>query len=96
MAFGDPEYKQKKDDAKTRIKQKIADYRNCFGTESGEKVLDDLRKFCRKDSITHVQNDPYGRNSAFYEGQRNVILYIEACMNQEQIKKLEEMEKQNG
>lgn len=96
MAFGDPEQQQQKDNAKQRIKQKIADYRNCFGTESGEKVLEDLRIFCRKESTTHIRDDPNGRNSAFYEGQRNVILYIEACMNQEQINKLEKMEEQHG
>ncbi|MBS3809966.1 MAG: hypothetical protein KGY38_07435 [Desulfobacterales bacterium] len=92
-AFGDnPKNKEKQEQAKQRVKDKIANFRNCFGTESGEKVLADLRRFCRMDSTTHVKGDTNGRESAFLEGQRNVFLYIEACMNENQENKLMQLE----
>jgi hypothetical protein len=43
-------------------------------TESGKRVLADLKKFCRADRSTHIPGDPY--SSAVAEGRREVYLRL--------------------
>jgi len=40
-------------------------------------ILDDLKAQIRPDDLTHVQDDPGGRMSAFNEGARMVWLHIQ-------------------
>ncbi len=50
----------------------IADYANTFGTDSGKRVLEDLKKlFCGE---CYTKNDPY--DTIYNLGQRNVVLKI--------------------
>ena len=54
-------------------------YKQTFGSETGEKVLEDLKKRCSFYSTTHVKNDSH--ESAFLEGTRSVILFINNMLN---------------
>jgi hypothetical protein len=57
--------------------QKLKDlqqaYNKTFGSEEGQKVLDDLRKVCFNE-FTTVNENPYMTH--FNEGQRAVLLHI--------------------
>ena len=57
------------------LKQLIADYKIVFGSEQGERVLEDLKKRCHFYASTHVKDNSH--ESAFYEGQRAAILWID-------------------
>jgi hypothetical protein len=48
-------------------------------SRDGERVLADLKKFCRGDRSTHIPNDPY--SSANLEGRREVWLRICSFLN---------------
>ena len=57
-------------------------YQQCFTSEAGKLVLDDLRKaFARRSS--HAPGDPY--TTAFHEGQRDVYLRVMAFLDPQQI-----------
>ena len=62
--------------------EKLAqDYVNAFTSESGKRVLDDLRKsFGRRSS--HAPGDPY--TTAYNEGRRDVYLRIMTLIDPEQ------------
>lgn len=49
-------------------------YRNLFESMAGDIVLQDLKSICHHEQVTFVRGDPH--MSAFYEGQRSVLLYI--------------------
>lgn len=58
------------------IVARLRDYRQCFGTQAGRRVLSDLRRsYSRRLSFS---KDPY--ETAFHEGERNVVLKIEAAL----------------
>ena len=64
--------------------QKIADAKNTFGTESGERVLNDLIALStyNRSAVPPVHGapiDPY--RIAYCEGQRSVILYIKRLLS---------------
>jgi len=63
-----------------KIKQLQEDYKICFDTDQGKRVLDDLKKRCHFYNTTHVKGDSH--ESAFYEGQRSIIVFIENILNQ--------------
>ena len=68
----DPQFK--------KINQLKADYKFIFNTEEGKRILDDLKKRCHFHSTTHVKG--YSHESAFYEGQRSMVVFIENLINQ--------------
>lgn len=75
-----------------RIKKTLAIhscYKTVFRSPEGEKVLDDLLKYCHILNTT-FSTDPY--ESALQEGERNVALYIlkKINANVEQMKKFAE------
>lgn len=59
-------------------KQLILDFKTTFGSENGNRVLDNLRTFCRS-KVSCFSKDPL--EMALLEGQRNVILYIESALD---------------
>jgi hypothetical protein len=63
-----------------QIKQLQQDYKITFGSDEGKRVLDDLKKRCHFYSTTHVQGDSH--ESAFFEGQRSIIVFMEKLINQ--------------
>ena len=56
------------------LKQLVIDYKQVFTSESGEKVLEDLKKRCSYHTTTHIKGDSH--ESAYLEGARSVGLFI--------------------
>ncbi len=54
--------------------QIIRDYQDTFATPYGKRVLLDLMNKCRLNSTSFSRGSPY--ETTFYEGNRDVILYI--------------------
>jgi len=63
-----------------KIKQLQEDYKICFTTDQGKRVLDDLKKRCHFFNTTHIKGDSH--ESAFFEGQRSIVVFIENILNQ--------------
>lgn len=61
------------------IKQLGIDYKTTFGSESGQRVLEDLKKRCSFNSTTHIKGDSH--ESAYLEGSRSVVLFINNMIN---------------
>ena len=64
------------------LKQLTIDYKQTFTSESGNKVLEDLKKRCSFNSTTFVQGDSH--DTAFREGQRAVVLFINNMLNKKE------------
>lgn len=62
--------------------QLIKDYKIVFGSEEGKRILDDLKKRCHFYNTTHVKGDSH--ESAFYEGQRSILVFVENILNQKE------------
>ena len=63
-----------------KIKQLQEYYKICFTTDQGKRVLDDLKKRCHFFNTTHIKGDSH--ESAFFEGQRSIVVFIENILNQ--------------
>jgi len=61
------------------IKQLEIDYKTTFGSESGQRVLEDLKKRCSFNSTTHIKGDSH--ESAYLEGSRSVVLFVNNMIN---------------
>ncbi len=64
------------------IKQLVIDYKTTFGSESGQRVLDDLKKRCSFEATTFVKGDSH--ESAFLEGQRSMVLFLNNMLNKKE------------
>ena len=64
------------------IKQLVIDYKKTFGSESGQRVLDDLERRCSFHHTTHVKGDSH--ESAFLEGSRSVVLFVKNMLNKKE------------
>tara|TARA_Y100000004_G_scaffold93995_1_gene105269 strand:- start:52 stop:276 length:225 start_codon:yes stop_codon:yes gene_type:complete len=62
-----------------KIKQLQKDYKIVFGSDEGQRVLDDISKRCHESSTTFSKDNSH--ETAFLEGQRSVILFIKAILN---------------
>ena len=62
-----------------KIKQLQKDYKIVFGSDEGQRVLDDISKRCHESSTTYSKDNSH--ETAFLEGQRSVILFIKAILN---------------
>ena len=60
--------------------QLVKDYKITFGSDEGKRILDDLKKRSHFYNTTHVKGDSH--ESAFYEGQRSLVVSIENILNQ--------------
>ena len=54
-------------------------YKQVFESDNGKKVLEDLEKRCSYHTTTHIKGDSH--ESAFLEGTRSVILFINNILN---------------
>ena len=61
------------------LKQLVIDYKTTFGSESGQRVLEDLKKRCSFETTTFVKGDSH--ESAFLEGSRAVVMFIKNMLN---------------
>ena len=64
------------------LKQLVIDYKQVFTSESGEKVLEDLKKRCSYHTTTHIKGDSH--ESAYLEGARSVVLFIKNMLNKKE------------
>ena len=62
--------------------QLVKDYKITFGSDEGKRILDDLKKRSHFYNTTHVKGDSH--ESAFYEGQRSLVVFIEKLINQKE------------
>ena len=65
-----------------KVKQLVSNYKTTFNTDTGKIVLEDLKKRSHFYNTTHVKGDPY--ESAFYECQRSLVVFIESLLNQKE------------
>ena len=63
---------------KDDLKQLIIAYKQVFESDHGKKVLEDLEKRCSYHSTTHIKGDSH--ESAYMEGQRSILLFIKAML----------------
>lgn len=73
--------KQEKD-AEKNYKDLIITYKKVFGNDDGQKVLEDLSRRCHFKTTTNVKGDSH--ESAFYEGQRAAVLWIDNVLKQKE------------
>ncbi|MFP4476808.1 MAG: hypothetical protein ACLFOY_14715 [Desulfatibacillaceae bacterium] len=57
-----------------RLGRLARDYAEVFTTDTGKRVLADLSRFCGFERTSFCGENPH--RTAFFEGQRNVCLYI--------------------
>ena len=53
-------------------------YKYIFGTGEGKQVMSDLEKRCHHHTTTNVKGDSH--ESAYMEGQRSILLFIKAML----------------
>jgi len=61
------------------LKQLEIAYKQTFSSDTGKEVLEDLKKRCSFYNTTHIKGDSH--ESAFLEGTRSVILFINNMLN---------------
>ena len=64
------------------LKQLTIDYKQTFGSESGQRVLEDLKKRCIFNTTTHIKGDSH--ESAYLEGARSAVLFINNMLNKKE------------
>jgi|TARA_B100001971_G_C17794655_1_gene336313 hypothetical protein len=62
-----------------QLEQLIKDYKICFGSDEGKRVLSDLAKRCGDHVTTHCKGDSH--ETAFLEGNRSVFIFIKNMVN---------------
>ena len=60
----------------------IKDYKICFSSEEGKKVLFYLEKRCHEFVTTHDKSNSH--ETAFLEGQRSVLIFIKNMINKKE------------
>jgi len=64
------------------LKQLVQEYQLVFGSDEGQRVLEDLKRRCHYYTSTNVKGDSH--DSAFYEGQRAAVLFIDNVLKQKE------------
>ena len=67
---------------KKELLKLIKDYKICFGTDEGKRILTDLSKRCHEFVTTHDKQS--ATESAFLEGQRAVLIFIKNMINKKE------------
>jgi len=62
-----------------KIKELIQNYKTVFGSDDGKAVMEDLEKRCFYHTSTFSRNEP--NETAFFEGQRTILLFIKSMIN---------------
>ena len=62
-----------------KIKELIKNYKTIFGSDDDKAVMDDLEKRCFYNTSTFSRNEP--NETAFFEGQRTILLFIKSMIN---------------
>ena len=61
--------------------QLVRDFKEVFGGDNGERVLERLSKLCNEHRPTFVDQNPTG--TAYKEGQRSIILHVRSMLNKD-------------
>ena len=61
-----------------KIKQLREDYTTVFGSEEGNRVLEDISIRCHESSTTFSKDNSH--ETAFLEGQRSMLLFKKAIL----------------
>ena len=61
-----------------RLKRLKEDYKIIFGSEEGQRVLEDISIRCHESSTTFSKDNSH--ETAFLEGQRSIALFIKAML----------------
>ena len=64
------------------LKQLVQEYKLVFGSDEGKRVLEDLKRRCHYYTSTNVKGDAH--DSAFLEGQRAAVLFIDNVLKQKE------------
>ena len=75
------EAKRKQEDFEKQIAALRISYKQVFETDDGKKVLSDLEKRCHFLHTTNIKGDSH--ESAYMEGQRSILLFIKAMLQNE-------------
>tara|TARA_R100001086_G_scaffold120479_1_gene62006 strand:- start:442 stop:663 length:222 start_codon:yes stop_codon:yes gene_type:complete len=71
-----------KQQTNSKLQKLIKDYKICFGSEEGKRILEDLSKRCGDHVTTHCKGDSH--ESAFLEGNRSVFIFIKNMINKKE------------
>ena len=66
------------------VKNLKTNYKMIFSSDEGKEVLSDLEKRCHHHTTTNVKGDSH--ESAYMEGQRSILLFIKAMLQNEKDK----------
>ena len=70
---------QNNNNSNQKFKDLIKQYKTIFGSNDGKMVMEDLEKRCFYNVTTFAKGDT--NETAFYEGQRTVLLFIKSMIN---------------
>ena len=68
--------------AAAKLKDLVNNYKTVFGSDEGKNVMSDLEKRCFYNATTFSKDS--SNETAYYEGQRSVLLFIKAMINKEE------------
>ena len=76
--------KDKEQNLQKYIEEIKSNYKYIFTTDEGKQVMSDLEKRCHHHTTTNVKGDSH--ESAYMEGQRSILLFIKAMLQNEKDK----------
>ena len=68
--------------AAAKLKDLVNNYKTVFGSDEGKTVMSDLEKRCFYNATTFSKDS--SNETAYYEGQRSVLLFIKAMINKKE------------
>ena len=76
--------KDKQEDITKYLNNVKKNYQFLFSSNEGKEVMSDLEKRCHHHTTTNVKGDSH--ESAYMEGQRSILLFIKAMLQNEKDK----------
>ena len=73
--------KDKQEDITKYLNNVKKNYQFLFSSNEGKEVMSDLEKRCHHHTTTNVKGDSH--ESAYMEGQRSILLFIKAMLQNE-------------
>lgn len=75
----DPKTQEELAKRRNKIRELSLAFQKVFDSEEGKLVLGEISRMCKENKSTYVDMNPNG--SAYYEGQRSIILGIRSQLN---------------
>ena len=76
--------KDKQENITKYLNEVKRNYQFLFSSNEGKEVMSDLEKRCHHHTTTNVKGDSH--ESAYMEGQRSILLFIKAMLQNEKDK----------